>query len=89
MLTHKVRHRIIQGEYVELQLLLDPATEDDGEQLGGDGRKNVPRKGREISQWVSAMHIYGAIYLQYHPTEVAAFFKYMEFICYINQDVSF
>lgn len=80
MLSHKVRNRIIQREYVELHILLDPAAEDEAEQLRRDGRKDVPRKVRDITQWVSAMHIYGAIYLQYHPTEVAAFFKYMELV---------
>ena len=38
-----------------------------------------------IEQWSQAMRIYGSIYLQAKPSEIAGFFQYMEFMCNMSK----
>ena len=59
---------------------MDPGADEEMDPMSRDGRRKVQKKVREIDQWLSAMHIYGAVYLQQHPLEVAAFFKYLELV---------
>ena len=86
-LSDKIRAQVIARQYVELYSLLDPANEMDAQFTNEEHnlilkltkRSNI-KKVKDIDQWVSAINIYGAIYLGSHPTEASAFLKYIELI---------
>ena len=80
-LSKKLRAKIINREYIDLYLLLDPSAEEERDNEREVHPRNLPaRKVKDIHQWVSAMLIYGAVYLQHNTTEVAPFFKYLEMV---------
>ena len=85
-LSDKVRSKIRQGEYVELEALLHPTSEDLTIQVQPDKSATIslaPNKKRDVTsieQWTAAMHIYGSIYLPAHQEEIAQYFKYLDFV---------
>ena len=82
-----LKNKIINSQYVELLTLLELGTDDDVD----DRRKaKFPRKVRDVNQWLSAMLIYGALYLPTHTHEIPDFFKYLDMIRNMaSQTVSF
>ena len=81
--SDKVRSQIISREFIDLGCLLSTEFDKDmnfNVSVGDDGPSIVLNSSRKakpiihINGWISAMHIYGSIYLRAHPEEVSPFF---------------
>ena len=97
-LYDKTKQQIITRQYIELGNSLSPDSENDvnfNVTMGDDGPALVLNSSRKakpilnINGWISAMHIYGSVYLRAHPDEVSPFFQYMEFVIKMARKLGF
>ena len=86
LLPEKVKSKIVAGEYIDLSVLIFPSSDNYTIEvepnskatiaLSNPDKKNISN----IAIWTSAMLVYGAVYLPNHVSEIAAFFKYVDFV---------
>ena len=97
-ISDKLKKQIISREYIELGCLLSPDIDNDMKlnvSVGSNGPAivlNSVRKAKpilNINGWISAMHIYGSVYLKAYPNEVAPFFQYLEFVTKMAKKLGF
>jgi hypothetical protein len=85
-LCNKIKNKIMLGEYVDLVSLLYPSQDNLTIQLQPNNPTTIsmsPSSKKQINtidQWTSAILVYGSLYLPSHTSEIAAFFKYIDFV---------
>ena len=81
--SQQVRDKIINGEYVELDSLLNNSNNDQTKTIVVDNNGNINVKQKpekritEIGTWVDAFLIYTSIYTAAHPDSTQGLLKYM------------
>ena len=81
--SQQTKQKIINGEYIDLGILLDKANVDFNRQLALDDQGQLVLKQKTVKQltdlhyWLDAFLIYASIYTSAHPQITQGILKYM------------